>query len=77
MTHDDTSDRLAHARRVAVDEVSERLAAVPELPPELTDKAVYGKYSAFADSPSRILVPVLVEHASRRLAAARRDSGPA
>jgi hypothetical protein len=79
LTHRGSGYRRAHAERDAIRQVCERLSRqFPELPPDEIEKAVYGKYDSFAESPVRDFVPVLVERGSRqRLTALRRGSARA
>ena len=55
------------AEQDAIRAVAERLTRqFPELPAAEIERAVYGKYGQFEDSPVRDFVPVLVEQGSRR-----------
>jgi hypothetical protein len=57
----------------AIQHVVGRLARqFPELPPNEVERAVYGKYESFADSPIRDFVPVLVERGARNRLAQQR-----
>ncbi len=63
MTH-----RTGHApaEEDAIRQVAARLTRqFPDLPVDEVERAVYGKYGSFDDSPVRDFVPVLVERASR------------
>lgn len=60
----------------AIQHVVGRLARqFPELPPREVERAVYGKYESFADSPIRDFVPVLVERSARNRLAQQRTPG--
>jgi hypothetical protein len=63
----------APAEEDAIRQVAARLAQqFPDLPDDEVERAVYGKYGSFDDSPVRDFVPMLVERASRgRLAEQR------
>lgn len=57
----------------AIQHVVGRLARqFPELPATEVERAVYGKYKSFADSPIRDFVPVLVERGARNRLAQQR-----
>ena len=59
--------RQASGEQDAIRHVAARLARqFPDLPAEQVERAVYGNYGNFDDSPVRDFVPVLVEQASRR-----------
>jgi hypothetical protein len=67
--------RTGHAQgeEDAIRHVAARLTRqFPDLPADEVERAVYGKYSSFDDSPVRDFVPVLVERASRGRLAERR-----
>ncbi len=57
----------AVAEEDAIRQVAARLAQqFPEVPAPDIERAVYGKYGSFDESPVRDFVPVLVERASRQ-----------